>query len=99
PVLEEIRGADVISVTGRELLELVGKARGFFSTRGLKKGDRCALVAYNSIHWVALDVAMMAEGVIAVPLDARQSPAELVAMMKDCSPSLICCGDDNLRMV
>jgi len=98
PVLQEIRDTDIISVTGRELLELVGKARGFFSTRGLKKGDRCALLAHNSIRWVAMDLAMMAEGVIAVPLYARQSPAELVAMMKDCSPSLICCGDDNLRM-
>jgi long-chain acyl-CoA synthetase len=34
---------------------------------------------------------------IVVPLYARQAPAELVAMMKDCSPSLICCGDAVLR--
>ncbi len=32
-----------------------------------------------------------------VPLYARQAPAELVAMMKDCSPALICCGDAGLR--
>ena len=32
-----------------------------------------------------------------VPLYARQAPAELVAMMKDCSPALICCGDAALR--
>jgi long-chain acyl-CoA synthetase len=40
---------------------------------------------------------MMAEGLIVVPLYARQAPAELIAMMKDCSPSLICCGDESLR--
>jgi long-chain acyl-CoA synthetase len=34
---------------------------------------------------------------IVVPLYARQAPAELVAMMKDCSPALICCGDASLR--
>ena len=39
----------------------------------------------------------MAEGLIVVPLYARQAPAELVAMMKDCSPALICCGDAALR--
>ncbi len=38
----------------------------------------------------------MAEGLIVVPLYARQSPAELVAMMKDCWPSAICCGDQTL---
>ena len=41
--------------------------------------------------------AIMAEGLIVVPLYARQAPAELVAMMKDCSPALICCGDAALR--
>ena len=39
----------------------------------------------------------MAEGLIVVPLYARQAPSELVTMMKDCSPALICCGDAALR--
>jgi long-chain acyl-CoA synthetase len=30
-------------------------------------------------------------------LYARQAPAELAAMMKDCSPALVCCGDAALR--
>ena len=53
---------------GRELLSLVGQARQFFQVRRLKKGDRCALLAPNSIRWVALDLALMAEGIIVVPL-------------------------------
>ena len=32
-----------------------------------------------------------------VPLYARQAPAELVAMMRDAQPQLICCGDAALR--
>src|ERR1700724_105597 len=84
-------------VTGAELLRLVGRARSFLAGRGLQKGDRCVLLAPNSIRWVAMDLAIMAEGIIAVPLYARQAPAELVAMMKDCSPALICCGDTALR--
>ena len=78
-------------------MNLVGQARAFVASRGLKKGDRCALLAHNGIQWVALDLALMAEGVIVVPLYARQAAAELVAMMKDCSPALICCGDSGLR--
>jgi long-chain acyl-CoA synthetase len=97
PVLEEIREGTSVPVTARELLNLVGQARAFVASRGLKKGDRCALLAHNGIQWVTLDLALMAEGVIVVPLYARQAAAELVAMMKDCSPALICCGDAALR--
>ena len=96
-VLEEIRDGKSTPVTASELLNLVGQARAFVASRGLKKGDRCALLAHNGIQWVALDMALMAEGVIVVPLYARQAAAELVAMMKDCSPALICCGDSGLR--
>src|SRR5579864_4340106 len=96
-ILQEIRDGEVAGVTGAELLDLVAKARTFLAARGLKKGDRCGLLAPNSIRWVALDLAMMAEGLIVVPLYSRQAPAELVAMMKDCTPSLVCYGDAALR--
>ena len=96
-MLQEIRDGQITGVTGGELLELIRKARTFLASKGLKKGDRCALLAANSIRWVAMDLAAMAEGLIVVPLYSRQAPAELVAMMKDCSPSLICCGDATLR--
>jgi long-chain acyl-CoA synthetase len=98
PVLQELREGQVFSVTGRELLARIAQARFFLESRGLEKGDRCALLAHNGIDWVALDLAIMAEGLIVVPLYARQAPAELVAMMKDCSPALICCGDETLRV-
>jgi long-chain acyl-CoA synthetase len=96
-VLQEIRDGKVIGVTGSELLELVRKARTFLASRGLRKGDRCGLLAANSIRWVAMDLAAMAEGLIVVPLYSRQAPAELVAMMKDSTPSLVCCGAGDLR--
>jgi long-chain acyl-CoA synthetase len=97
PIVQEIRDGQIMAFTGGDLLDFVGKARAFLSGRGLKKGDRVALLANNGVRWVAMDLAMMAEGLIVVPLYARQAPAELIAMMKDCSPSLICCGDESLR--
>ena len=81
-ILAEVREGEITGVTGGELLELVGKARTFIASRGLKRGDRCGLLAANSIRWVATDLALMAEGLIVVPLYSRQAPAELVAMMK-----------------
>jgi len=96
-VLQEIRDGQVSGVTGGELLELIRKARTFFAAKGLTKGDRCGLLAANSIRWIAVDFAAMAEGLIVVPLYFRQAPAELVAMMKDSTPALVCCGDATLR--
>jgi long-chain acyl-CoA synthetase len=93
PVLREIREGRYVSVTGRELLALAGSARNFLKALGLKMGDRCALLAPNGIRWAAIDLAMMAEGIIVVPLYARQAPAELTAMVKDSAPSLICCSE------
>ena len=97
-ILQELREGRIVSITGRELLELVRKARSFLGAQPLNKGDRCALLADNGIRWVAMDLAIMAEGLIVVPLYARQSPKELVVMMKDCAPALICCGDTELRV-
>jgi long-chain acyl-CoA synthetase len=96
-ILAEIRDGQVTGVTGGELLEMVRKARTFLASKKLQSGDRCGLLAPNSIRWVAMDLAIMAEGLIVVPLYSRQAPAELVAMMKDSTPSLLCCGDAALR--
>jgi long-chain acyl-CoA synthetase len=96
-VLLEIRDGQVTGVTGAELLELIRKARTFLAAKALKKGDRCGLLAPNSIRWITIDLAAVAEGLIVVPLYSRQAPAELVAMIKDSTPSLVCCGDATLR--
>jgi long-chain acyl-CoA synthetase len=84
-------------VWGRGLLKQVRQASAFLASRGLRKGDRCALLANNSIEWIAMDLAIMAQGLIVVPLYARQAPAELAAMIKDCSPVLVACGSAELR--
>jgi long-chain acyl-CoA synthetase len=96
-ILQELGDGQTVAFSGHELLRRVGEARGFLASKALKQGDRCALLANNGIDWVAVNLAIMAEGLIMVPLYARQAPAELVAMMKDCSPTLICCGNAELR--
>jgi long-chain acyl-CoA synthetase len=88
-VLREIREDRFVSVTGKELLDQVQLVRMFLRNSGFQPGDRCALLAPNSIRWVSFHLALMVEGVIVVPLYARQAPAELAAMMKDCQPRLI----------
>jgi long-chain acyl-CoA synthetase len=92
-VLREIHGEQFVSVSGRELLDLVQRVRVHLRRTGLQPGERCALLAPNSARWVAFNLALLAEGIIVVPLYARQAPAELAAMMKDCLPQFLFTSD------
>jgi long-chain acyl-CoA synthetase len=92
-VLREIHGEKFVSVSGRELLEQVQRVRAHLRHAGLQPGERCALLAPNSARWVAFNLALLAEGVIVVPLYARQAPVELAAMMKDCLPRFLFTSD------
>ncbi len=67
-VLREVHGDRFVSVTGRELLDRVQLVRAFLRSSGVQPGERCALLAPNSIRWVAFHLALMAEGVIVGPL-------------------------------
>jgi len=96
-VLAEAHAGGDRTATGSDLLGQIAVASAFLRASGLAKGDRCALVAPNSIRWAALDLAIIAEGLIAVPMYARQAAGELGAMLRDAGPGLICCGDAALR--
>jgi len=96
-IIQELRPDRNVAITAGEMLGRIDTARAFLRSAGLCKGDRLALLAANGIAWAALDLAAMAEGIVVVPLYTRQAPPELVAMMQDCQPKLICCGDAALR--
>jgi long-chain acyl-CoA synthetase len=96
PVMQEIRNAQPLAVSGRDLLAQVQEARRFLRTQDLAPRQRCALLAPNSIRWAAFDLALMAEGIVVVPLYARQAPAELAAMLKDSAPARVFCSDNYL---
>jgi long-chain acyl-CoA synthetase len=74
----------------------MAQARGFVAGLGLKKGDRCALLAPNSIRWIALNLVLVAEGLIVVPLYTRQSAEELAGMIRDAEPAVLISSDDAL---
>ncbi len=97
PILYEIHGAARVATTCGQLLADICKVRYALGQAGLQPGDRCALLGPNSSRWVAFDLAIMAEGGIAVPLYSRQAPEELIQMMKDCAPKLLCCSEGQWR--
>ena len=95
PLVREVHGTTRVDSTGRQLAQLVARARSGIRARGAV-GDRAVLLAPNAIRWVACDLALLAEGRVVVPMYARQDPAELVAMMHDCSPTLVVVATEEL---
>jgi long-chain acyl-CoA synthetase len=91
--LREVRGEQFVDVKGGQLLEQAARVRGYLRELGVQPGDRCALLGPNSILWAAIDVALMAEKAIVVPLYARLSAPELVNTMKDCTPRFLFVSD------
>jgi long-chain acyl-CoA synthetase len=55
----------------------------------LSPGDRVALLVPGSTAYVDLVIALLAAGVVAVPLDPRLTPAERDAILSDLEPSLV----------
>ena len=96
-VLREVHGDQFVSKSGAELLHQVETARHWLRSSGIQPGERCGLIAANSIHWIAVDLALMAEGIVVVPLYHRQTAGELAAMLKDCQPRLVLTGDTDLQ--
>ncbi|GJM24352.1 MAG: AMP-dependent synthetase [Phycisphaerae bacterium] len=96
-VISEIHESSTIDVDGHELRKLIQQARRYIRQAGVSDGRRCVLVGVNSIHWVAMDLAIIAQGGIVVPLYDRMSPEDQVAIMHDCRPVLVVCGDEQIQ--
>jgi long-chain acyl-CoA synthetase len=95
-VLEEIHGSMRLEATGDQLMCLVVQARDYITAQGMRRGERCALLAPNSIQWVAADLALMAEGIIVVPLYSRHSTAEIARILQDSLPVRILTSEASL---
>ncbi|MEC5424362.1 AMP-binding protein [Virgibacillus sp. C22-A2] len=61
----------------------------YFVSKGIKKGDRVALLAPNHISYFDFLFASMKIGAIFVPLNWRLADAELDYIIKDCEPKII----------
>ncbi len=69
------------TLTYGQLLERVRGLRAVFWRRGIKAGDRVALLLSNGPDWPAAFFAAMSLQAVAVPIDAQMSPQEVRQIM------------------
>ncbi|MDJ0851883.1 MAG: long-chain fatty acid--CoA ligase [Myxococcota bacterium] len=67
----------------------VRRAAGALRERGIGRGDRVALLLRNRSAYLELVFAAARLGAIAVPLNARLTPAEIRHPLADCTPTLL----------
>lgn len=94
--LIEVHATTLRGTDGNGLLDLIARARGFLTEAGVRPGDRVAIVAPNSVRWVAADLAVLAAGAIAVPLWDRQEPKDLAVMLRSAEPKVLLAATDEL---
>jgi long-chain acyl-CoA synthetase len=76
--------ADLDERTSRAAAGLVG--------RGLRRGDRAAILAPNGVGFAEAFVATVKAGAIAVPINLRLSRDEISSILADCDPRVVFAG-------
>jgi acyl-CoA synthetase (AMP-forming)/AMP-acid ligase II len=73
-------------LTFRELHSRVERIAADLNRRGLRTGDRLAILLPNGPEYIELVYACSRLGVIVVPVNPRYSPREIDRVLKDASP-------------
>ena len=86
-------------VTYKELNEGANRCAHYFQRKGLRKGDRVAVVLLNCVEFLEAYFAAAKLGVIFVPLNWRLAPPELEYQLNDCGARLLLFHDSFLANV
>jgi acyl-CoA synthetase (AMP-forming)/AMP-acid ligase II len=82
------------ALTYGELLEKVDRLASRLSGRGVKKGDRIAIVAFNCFEYVYLYGAAAKMGAIMVPINWRLKTKEIEYIIADAAPKMMIIGPE-----
>jgi long-chain acyl-CoA synthetase len=83
-----IVGPDGVQTSFLGMQDQVTHLAAVLAGRGLRKGDRVAILARNRTEYLVI-VGLASFGLIAVPLNWRLSAQELGAILDDCRPAVI----------
>lgn len=86
-------------ITYKEFNEETNKVAHFLKDKGIKKGDRIAVVLYNCVEFLTIYMAAAKLGVIFVPLNFRLVAPELKYQINKCGCRLLIFHDDFLKNI
>ncbi|MGH9861392.1 MAG: AMP-binding protein [Candidatus Acidiferrales bacterium] len=89
PAIEVQRKDALESYSYRELDRMSAQAAHFLMDRGVRAGERCAILADNDARWVAAYLGVLRLGAAAVPLDTAYKGKQVAALLRDCQPKVL----------
>lgn len=78
-----------VSFTWREIDAEIGRWRRALAAEAFAPGERVAILMPNSIAHIAMDQAIMARGLVPVPMHAVDNPDSIVYILRDCGARLL----------
>jgi fatty-acyl-CoA synthase len=93
--MEEL--ATGLTLTYAQLNDRVARAAALLLSRGVRAGDRVAILCRNRIAFFELLFACARTGAILVPLNWRMPPAELAGLIADSTPVLVFHGAEDAQ--
>lgn len=87
------------SYSHQEVFTQVNALASGLIAKGLQKGDRIAVLAYNCHRFFLLFGAAAAAGAIIVPINWRLSQEEIQHILSDCTPKMLCFDSPHASLV
>lgn len=88
-----------IPISYRRFNEETNRVANFLKSKGIKKGDRIAVVLYNCVEFLNIYMAAAKLGIIFVPLNFRLVAPELKYQINRCGCRLIVFHDDFIKNI
>jgi len=83
------QGGSASATSYSELSERIARAGAVVAARGIAAGDRVALIAPNSVDWIAGYFGILAAGAIAMPIDHLATTEQVIAAFRVAPPRLV----------
>jgi long-chain acyl-CoA synthetase len=90
PALCIKQGRKWVELSYGELSRRARRLAAYLIERGFAQGDRLAVLSESRPEWGIALFAGVRAGAVVVPLDVKLSEAELVSILTDCAPRVLC---------
>ena len=78
-----------VDTNWREVAQRVARWRAALVKEAFEPGDRAAIRLRNSLEWVCFDQAVLAEGLVSVPLYTEDRPDNIAYILDDAAVRLL----------
>ena len=88
--IERVTSGPVETATYAQLIEDAGRWSGVLAARGVRPGDRVAILGDNEAPWVAAYLGILRIGAVAVPLDTAYRSGQIRTILNHSSARILC---------